>query len=208
MDQLTDRKFLESYSLGRELYSRPDKSVHVHAGRSLAIPYQEVALKYIAGPYQNSALKYIAGPSHDDSYESYLWETLPPHFNLPLYFGSFDITNPGTPLQSANVIAFESLHDSLSLSEFLLLNKKFKNICKVHKKIVFYQILLALQHLHSNDIAHMNITLDNVMVNPTNLNTKLIGLSRSVLLQTRKDLKSEDGFSNLSTNESPSNIEE
>jgi serine/threonine protein kinase len=195
MHQLTDRNFFESYSLGRELYSRPDKSVHVHAGRSIAIPYQKVALKY------------IAGPSQDDSHESHLWETLPPHYNLPLYFGSFDITNPANPLSSANVIAFESLHDSLSLTEFLSLNKNVLNICKVHKKIVFYQLLLALQHLHSYDIAHMNITLDNVMVNPTNLKTKLIGLSRSVLLQTGKDLKSENGFSNLSTNESPSNTE-
>lgn len=199
MHQLTDTNFLESYTLGQELYSRPDRSVQVRAGQSLAIPNQKVAFKY------------IAGPSYDDSDESHLWETMPPHYNLPLYFGSSKLTNPADPLRSANVLAFESLYDSQSSSKLFLPNKNVQPIMKVHKKIVFYQILLALNHLHSNNIAHMNITLDNVMIDPANLSTKLIGLSRSVLLQTGKYLKSKNsihGFSNLSTNESPSNSED
>jgi serine/threonine protein kinase len=154
------------------------------------------------------ALKYIAGTSCDGFQENHLWERLPPHHNLPVYFESFEVTDPANDLPLGNILAFESLNDSAPLSQLISLKMNFSNMPKFHKKIVFYQLLLAVKHLHSNDIVHMNITLDKVMVHPKNLSTKLIGLSRSIPVQIVPTLKSLDEISSLRTNESQSNAED
>jgi serine/threonine protein kinase len=190
------KKLQELYSIGPEIYSRPDRSVQVHSGSSLIIAKQKVALKY------------IAVTSYDGFQENHLWEKLPPHHNLPVYFESFEVTNSANGLPLDIILAFESLHHYAPLSQLISLKMNFSNMPKLHKKIVFYQLLLAVKHLHSNDIAHMNITLDNVMVHPKNLNTKLVGLSRSIPVQIMPTLKSSDDFSSLGTSESQSNAED
>jgi serine/threonine protein kinase len=75
----------------------------------------------------------------------------------------------------------------MNLKQFLDINggKLKEETCK---RIAF-QLLDAIQHCHQNKVVHQDIKLDNILIDPTSLKTKLIDFGLSSLFKKSKEMK-------------------
>ena len=61
-------------------------------------------------------------------------------------------------------------------------------------KRIAYQLLDAVEHCHLQKVVHQDIKLDNIMINPNSLKTKLIDFGLSSLFKKKKEMKEMDYF--------------
>eukprot|EP01114_Cavostelium_apophysatum_P011644 TRINITY_DN25_c0_g1_i1.p1 TRINITY_DN25_c0_g1~~TRINITY_DN25_c0_g1_i1.p1 ORF type:complete len:263 (+),score=82.90 TRINITY_DN25_c0_g1_i1:48-836(+) len=96
------------------------------------------------------------------------------HPSIPRFIESFTDENEDL------YMAFELLEDCKDLYSFLE-QRSFRPLPEPQAKALFLQLVRALQYVHEQNIAHMDIKLDNVMISADQDKVYLIdfGLSRS-----------------------------